>query len=116
MPDWFRSAVARQAFDQLKRSRWFEINRIDVPKSIGATVRAAGRPQIMRQLARERPHYVLFVDRGGDWDHSDLLAQTLEAAIVAADIVYTRYDYVDRPSQLSQVRAGVRDLERTRPA
>lgn len=110
-PAWFRSGMARRAFDRLKRSRYVETDRIDVRRSIAQTVRAGGEPRMVRKLLRERPHYVLFVDRSGHRDHADLLARMLEAAIHGADIVYTRYDYVDRPLRLNQVRDGRPDVE-----
>jgi hypothetical protein len=111
VPNWFRTSEARVTFDRLKRTRFFATNRIDVLPTIASTIRAAGRPSIVWQRRRERPTYVLIVERNSTGDFSDFLADLIEAAIRAADVFYTRYNFTGRLDRLHQVRGGSVDPE-----
>jgi hypothetical protein len=106
LPNWFRTIDARRAFDRLKRSRWFDTNRIDVARTIAETVHAGGRPVVAWDRLRERPNYVLIVDRAAREDHAGLFANLLEAAIRDAVVFYTRYDFTGSLNRLSQVRGA----------
>jgi hypothetical protein len=106
LPDWFRSADARAAFDRLKRVRLFETDLIDVKRTVARSTRAGGLPLIVNHRVRELPNYVLLVDRAKADDLASLFARTVEAALIEARIVYSRYDYSGGLDRLNPVRGG----------
>jgi hypothetical protein len=106
IPNWFRGADARAAFDRLKRVRLFDTDLIDVPETIEKSARSGGLPLVANKRQRELPNYVLLIDRAGREDLAGIFARAVEAALIDARIVYSRYDFSGGLNRLNPVRGG----------
>ncbi len=103
-PQWFGGAQSAAAFNRLKRSRWFELTRLDIRRTVSATIRSCGWPVFLHKWIRDMPTYVVFVDRSGEQDHTGLISDELDRALRASQVRFTRYDYWGRPNLLTLVR------------
>jgi hypothetical protein len=95
---WFSSTGARRLFETLKQKLFATTDRIDVPASVNATLRAGLAPVIENQFREDSSSYVILVDKRGDADHAELLAKSLVEEFHAAKIRFTRYDFRGRPA------------------
>jgi hypothetical protein len=96
----FRDAVSRSALLLLKRAVLVVSDRIDVARSLKATVAANGWPSLHYRQRRTNVELVLLVDRGTSRDHLGYLADVLVDRLQAAQAFVTRYDYRFHPARV----------------
>jgi hypothetical protein len=102
---WFVAIDTRRLFEALKQKLVTITDRIDVPASVEATLRAGMSPMVAYQAADERSNYVVLVDRRGAGDHIELLLQSLVAALAAAKVRFARYEFHGRPAFCTPINA-----------
>jgi hypothetical protein len=95
---WFAASDARRLFEALTQHLYTLTDRIDVPASVQATLRAGMSPDVRYQTTEERANYVVLVDRRGAGDHVELLLQSLVTALAAAKIRFSLYEFRGRPA------------------
>jgi len=98
--DLFRSIPSRTAIYELNRATLVHSDRIDVLRTVGATIRSCGWPTIFMASRRTSREIVLLVDSNSSADHVRLLADALEHRLRAADALLTRYDFRVSPGRV----------------
>jgi hypothetical protein len=95
-----RSIPSRIAIYELNRATLVHSDRINVPRTVGATIRSFGWPTIFMASRRTSREIVLLVDSNSSADHVRLLADALEHRLRAADALLTRYDFRVSPGRV----------------
>ena len=93
--------VSRNAFALLRRAALVASERINVVKSLHATIAAGGWPLLHHLQRRTNVELVLLVDRGRSQDHLGYLADILVDRLRAAQAFVTRYDYRFHPARVT---------------
>jgi hypothetical protein len=102
---WFAAIDTRRLFEALKQKLLTITDRIDVPASVEATLRAGMSPMVAYQAVEERSNYIVLVDRRGAVDHIEFLLQSLVAALAAAKVRFARYEFHGRPAFCTPINA-----------
>ena len=97
----FGDVASRRAFLILKRGLSVSSQKLDVFRTVRATVAAAGWPIILLRRRVTNVELVMFVDRSRMRDHLGYLADILVDRLKALQTLVTRYDYRYSPSSLT---------------
>jgi hypothetical protein len=113
-PRFYGEPAVKRALGAL-RTHWAAPGRsLDVRRSIRATLRAGGRPELRFGNRPRTPEYVFLVDREAPRDHLSAAASLLMTQLIEERIVVTRYDYfgdprrVVRPAEASGITRHLR--------
>jgi hypothetical protein len=104
----FADAVVRPALRALRRPRAVPSQRVDVARSIHATL-VAGEPVICYAPRLLSPEYLLLSEREVPQDHLPEIFEALGERFDQAQIVNARYEFHGDPAQLRLVSGGGRD-------
>jgi hypothetical protein len=99
----FRDRISRSALFLLKRAINVTSDKIDVSRSLKATLAVGGWPMLHNMQRRTNIELVMLVDRGAQRDHIGLLADAVVDRLRAADAFITRYDYRLSPWRLTLI-------------
>ncbi|HEX9947019.1 MAG TPA: OmpA family protein [Allosphingosinicella sp.] len=102
----FSAPWLARTFGMLRRHKEAPSRRIDARRSIEATVRAGGRPEIRFGLRPATPEYLLLADRQSPRDHLLVVGDALQQQFAKEGIVASRYDHVGKPDRLRPVPAA----------
>lgn len=88
---------ARIVLNQVRRRRLDEAYKLDLGKTVEATVRSAGRVDFRFRQQTSPPEYLLLIDRCGLHDHRAELYEQLYLAFRANDVNVERFFYRGDP-------------------
>lgn len=83
--------------NQLRRRRRGEAFRLDVPRTVNATVRSAGRIAFQYKQSTSPPEYLLLIERHSHTDHRALLFNHLYESFRANEVTIERFYYNSDP-------------------
>ena len=110
---WFSVTSPRRLFETLRLQRQESLaERIDVPKSVRATLCAGMAPAIVYKVGAESANTVILIDRRAAEDHIELFLHALTDALGAAKIRFAVYEFRARPAFCTPTTAG----DRSEPA
>ncbi len=81
----------------LRRRQVTEFGRLDVPATVGATVRAAGFFTPVYKASTKAPEYVALIDRASYTDHQARMFDVLCSTLRGTQVFLTRYFYDGDP-------------------
>ena len=91
----------RRAFGAFRR-HWASLGGpLHIRRSIRATMRAGGRPELHFGTRPRTPEYTLLVDCETPRDHASAAATVLLQQLIAERVIVTRYDYFGDPRRLT---------------
>ena len=99
----FRPEAVRGGIADLRRFRLMPAEWIDGPRSVAATVAAAGRVRLVQGLRSMRPEHLLLVDLAGADDILAVVAELIVARLREADVAVERFDYQGDPRRLRHI-------------
>lgn len=88
---------ARIVLNQLRRRRLDDAYRLDIDKTVEATVRSAGRVDFQFKQQTSPPDYLLLIDRNGLNDHRAELFDQLYQAFKVNEVNVVRFFYQGDP-------------------
>jgi hypothetical protein len=105
-PRYYGEPSLRRGLAALRRHWGIPGGRLDVHRSIKATLHAGGRPELRFGTRPHTPEYVLLVDREGTRDHVAAAASLLAHQLIKEKIVLIRYDYFGDPRRAARIGDG----------
>ncbi|MBK7870325.1 MAG: hypothetical protein IPJ74_06360 [Saprospiraceae bacterium] len=88
---------ARIVLNQLRRRRLDDAYKLDIPRTVEATVRSAGRVDFQFKQQTSPPEYLLLIDRHGLNDHRARLFDELYQAFKLNEVNVVRFFYNGDP-------------------
>jgi hypothetical protein len=99
----FRPEALRAAVADLRRHRLVPADWIDAPRTVAATVAAAGHIELVWARRPTLPEHLLLVDLAGSEDILATLAELIVARLRGDDAIVQRFDYDGDPRRLRRV-------------
>ena len=94
-------------FQALRRHHELPSNRLDVARSLHATLRAGGAVQLQFATQRRLPDYLVLIDRVSVADHEGALADVVLRRFSAEQVPYSAYDFHGDPRRARAIGTGV---------
>jgi hypothetical protein len=101
--DLFRSEALRPAIADLRRHRLVPADWIDAPRSVAATVAAAGYVEIVWARRPATPEHLLLVDLASSEDILGVLAELIVERLRNGNAFVQRFDYHGDPRRLCRI-------------
>ncbi len=108
-PRFYAEPGLRRAFAAFRRHWAAPGGALHVRRTINATMRAGGRPELRYGTRPRTPEYVLLVDRETSRDHLSAAAALLVHQLTEERIIIARYDYYGDPRRLVSVDGSNQD-------
>jgi hypothetical protein len=100
LPSFYSSPQFKRALGAMRRHWSAPGGRLNVKRSVRATLRAGGRPELQYGARPRTPEYVLLVDRETPQDHLSAIASLLVEHFVEQHIIVTRYHFYGDPRRV----------------
>jgi len=107
-PSVFATSSFYRASRLLKGRELAEYERLDVRRTIDATIRALGDPTFAYALDRRVTEYLLLIERRSDRDHLAALATAMAQALARDGVLLEVYEYESDPRSCSKAGTTVR--------
>jgi outer membrane protein OmpA-like peptidoglycan-associated protein len=106
LPKLFAGARLSRSLGILRRHKEAPSRKIEIRRSIRATIRAGGRAVVRFGSRPATPEYLLMADHRSPRDHLPVVADALQYQFAQERIVAGRFDYFGKPDRLRPVPAG----------